>query len=252
MDRLVVKPDLKGRVTDSVETALTAAEGLVVDRRGRQARPVVLAAPRVRRLRDLDRRSRAADVLVQLPVRRLPRLRRPGRPQVVRPRQAPHGSHEDAARGRAGMGRRELVPGPRVGRVPRLQGLARHAVREAARRRSRRSCGTGPASREFTFKWEGRRSSYEWKRSWDGILPSLERKYRETASENRREELEKFMSVHRCPVCQGARLKPETLAVKLEGKTIAEHTALSVARAAPLVPGAEARREGARRSPRRS
>jgi excinuclease ABC subunit A len=92
----------------------------------------------------------------------------------------------------------------------------------------------GAGEREFTFKWEGRRSSYEWKRSWDGILPSLERKYRETASENRREELEKYMSVHRCPVCQGARLKPETLAVKLEGKTIAEHTALSVARAARL------------------
>ncbi|HJQ99689.1 MAG TPA: excinuclease ABC subunit UvrA, partial [Candidatus Polarisedimenticolaceae bacterium] len=92
----------------------------------------------------------------------------------------------------------------------------------------------GGGDREFTFRWAGKRSSYEWKRTWDGILPSLERKYKETESESRREELEKYMSVHPCPACGGARLKPETLAVKLHGKTIADHTALSVARARRL------------------
>jgi len=95
----------------------------------------------------------------------------------------------------------------------------------------------GSGDREFTYRWEGKRSTYEWKRTWEGILPSLERKYRETESESRREELEKLMSVHPCPACHGARLKPETLAVKVDGKTIAQHTALSVARAARLYEG---------------
>src|SRR5258706_14226430 len=69
---------------------------------------------------------------------------------------------------------------------------------------------------------------------WEGAITTAESKSRRPASETRREEIEKFMSVHRCPVCRGTRLKPETLAVKIDGKTIAEHTELSVVRAARL------------------
>ncbi|MBX6394458.1 MAG: excinuclease ABC subunit UvrA [Alicyclobacillaceae bacterium] len=67
--------------------------------------------------------------------------------------------------------------------------------------------------------------------SFEGVIPNLERRYRETASEHVREFIEEFMSTKPCPACGGRRLRPEALAVKLGGKNIAEVTALSVTEA---------------------
>ena len=94
----------------------------------------------------------------------------------------------------------------------------------------------GSGEREFDFRWKGTRTSYEWKRTWEGILPMLERKYRETDSEWRREELEKWMTIHPCPACGGARLRPESLAVHVGGQNIAQHTAQSVSEALRSLP----------------
>ncbi|MBE3552231.1 MAG: excinuclease ABC subunit UvrA [Kyrpidia tusciae] len=66
---------------------------------------------------------------------------------------------------------------------------------------------------------------------FEGVIPNLERRYRETGSEHIREFIEEFMSTKPCPACQGRRLRPEALAVKLGGKNIAEVTALSVTEA---------------------
>ncbi|CAB3389847.1 excinuclease ABC subunit UvrA [Kyrpidia spormannii] len=66
---------------------------------------------------------------------------------------------------------------------------------------------------------------------FEGVIPNLERRYRETGSEHVREFIEEFMSTKPCPACQGRRLRPEALAVKLGGKNIAEVTALSVTEA---------------------
>ena len=51
----------------------------------------------------------------------------------------------------------------------------------------------GAGSREFDFRWKGRRMSYEYRKTWQGILRVLERRYRETTSDSRRHELERFM-----------------------------------------------------------
>jgi excinuclease ABC subunit A len=75
----------------------------------------------------------------------------------------------------------------------------------------------------------GRRRSYML--SFEGIVPSLERRYRETDSTQQRERIEEYMSFRPCPVCKGARLKPEVLAVTVGGKSIHEFTRLSVTRA---------------------
>src|SRR5437588_899192 len=75
----------------------------------------------------------------------------------------------------------------------------------------------------------GRRRSYML--AFEGIIPSLERRYRETDSSTQRERIEEYMSFRLCPVCKGARLKPEVLAVTVGEKNIHQFTRLSVARA---------------------
>jgi excinuclease ABC subunit A len=61
---------------------------------------------------------------------------------------------------------------------------------------------------------------------FEGIIPNLERRYRETDSEHQREKIEEYMSVRPCPECHGARLRPESLAVLVAGTPINEFCAL--------------------------
>ena len=75
----------------------------------------------------------------------------------------------------------------------------------------------------------GRKRSYATR--FEGIVPNLERRYRETDSDLAREKIEEFMSLRPCPACKGARLKPESRAVLVGGVAIHEFTALSVKRA---------------------
>src|SRR5437588_8173006 len=75
----------------------------------------------------------------------------------------------------------------------------------------------------------GRRRSYMI--DFEGIVSSLERRYRETDSSTQRERIEEYMSFRPCPVCKGARLKPEVLAVTVGERSIHEFTRMSVTRA---------------------
>jgi len=67
--------------------------------------------------------------------------------------------------------------------------------------------------------------------NFEGVIPHLERRYRETDPDSVRADIERYVSSHPCPVCQGKRLKPESLAVTLVGKDIMDVTALSVTEA---------------------
>ena len=64
--------------------------------------------------------------------------------------------------------------------------------------------------------------------AFEGIISSLERRYRDTDSSSQRERIEEYMSFRPCPVCKGARLKPEVLAVTAGAKNIHEFTRMSV------------------------
>ncbi|MDQ3676712.1 MAG: excinuclease ABC subunit UvrA, partial [Actinomycetota bacterium] len=75
----------------------------------------------------------------------------------------------------------------------------------------------------------GRRRSYQTR--FEGIIPNLERRYRETDSEWSREKIEEYMSVRPCPACNGSRLRPESRSVLVGGMAIHEFTAMSVRRA---------------------
>ena len=72
----------------------------------------------------------------------------------------------------------------------------------------------------------GRRRQYTL--AFDGIVSSLERRYRETDSSQQRERIEEYMSLRPCPVCKGARLKPEVLAVTVGKRSINDFSQLSV------------------------
>jgi excinuclease ABC subunit A len=75
----------------------------------------------------------------------------------------------------------------------------------------------------------GRRRAYTM--AFEGLVPSLERRYRDTDSSQQRERIEEYMSFRPCPVCHGARLKPEVLAVTVGEENIHDFTRMSVTRA---------------------
>ncbi|MGD8903980.1 MAG: excinuclease ABC subunit UvrA [Anaerolineae bacterium] len=63
---------------------------------------------------------------------------------------------------------------------------------------------------------------------FEGVIPNLQRRYREATSDYAKEEIERYMAQRACPVCKGRRLKPEALAVTIAGKPIDEVTRMSV------------------------
>ena len=88
----------------------------------------------------------------------------------------------------------------------------------------------GSGEERFSFRYEnmyGEEKTYH--TMFEGVIPTLNRRHREAMSDAAREEIEEFMSTKPCPVCKGARLKPETLAVKVGGKNIYEVTQMTVA-----------------------
>ncbi|HVU66081.1 MAG TPA: excinuclease ABC subunit UvrA [Ktedonobacteraceae bacterium] len=67
--------------------------------------------------------------------------------------------------------------------------------------------------------------------TFEGVIPHLERRYKQTDSESIREEIEGYMTARVCPACRGARLKPETLGVTVGGRNIVQVSQLSIVRA---------------------
>jgi len=66
---------------------------------------------------------------------------------------------------------------------------------------------------------------------YEGVIPYLERLYRDTESDRTRWDIERYMTSHPCPVCRGQRLKPESLAVTIAGQNIAQVSAMSIEQA---------------------
>jgi excinuclease ABC subunit A len=94
--------------------------------------------------------------------------------------------------------------------------------------------GTGDERHHVTYTNRfGRRRSY--KVRFEGIVNNLQRRYEETDSETNRDRIEGYMAEQPCPACHGARLRPESLAVKVGGISIAEYSALSAHAAAEWI-----------------
>ncbi len=86
----------------------------------------------------------------------------------------------------------------------------------------------GSGKEKIKFVYDDNARKYEVSKTFEGVLPNLERRWRETDSSWVREELGRYQSETPCHVCGGARLKPEALAVKIAGCSIAEASSLAI------------------------
>jgi len=90
----------------------------------------------------------------------------------------------------------------------------------------------GTGHEKINFKLQGKRPErqYRWEftRRYEGMIPSLERRLRETKSTMIRRELDKYMSKRKCPSCLGERLRPESLSVKIDHRDISRVSGMSV------------------------
>ena len=98
----------------------------------------------------------------------------------------------------------------------------------------------GAGDEKFRFHYTnmfGERKEYNVE--FEGVLPMLNRRYQETDSDEMRESYENYMTEIDCPVCHGARLKPETLSITVGDKSIAELTAMTIREADVFLAGVE-------------
>ena len=98
----------------------------------------------------------------------------------------------------------------------------------------------GSGDEEVAMRYDDGRRSYEIKRPFEGVIPNMERRWRETDSSWVRDELGRFQTVTVCGTCQGHRLKPEALAVKIGGKHVSEVADMSIDAAADWFAGVDA------------
>ncbi len=242
VDRLVVKEGVRSRLAASVEAALALGEGLVViEEVG---------------VRDHVFSSKMAcpDCGVSYP--------------ELSPRLFSFNSPVGACPGCGGLGTKMefddelVVPDPsltlREGAIlpwerrsseyflQTLGALARHYhadldtpfERLPARVREVLLHGSGDEQIVFTLE-RGAEDRFRFKRAFEGAVQNLARRYRETKSEAIREEIERYMAMRPCPACAGRRLRPEALAVRFAGRSIADCTALSVGAALGAFRGVE-------------
>ncbi len=231
VDRLVIKPDLAPRLTDSMELALRLAEGVV--------RVAVAGGEEF-----LYSEKFACDHCGV------------GLPELT-PRLFSFNSPQGACPGCSGLGTRLVIDPDLV--VPNDDlSLREGAIRPWAQRHSLRHqqmlealekhyhfsihttfrdlpsrvrqallYGSQGEPIDFFYEQGGRR--YRVPRPYAGAIVQLQERYQETDSPQVREEIEQYMSVQPCPDCQGARLRREALAVKINGVNISDLTRLTVA-----------------------
>ncbi len=92
----------------------------------------------------------------------------------------------------------------------------------------------GTGEKKYTMDIESSSFSGEYATHFEGVIPNLERRYKDTESDYVRGEIERYMRVLKCPACQAKRLNPQSLAVKVADKNINEVTNLTVNEAIPF------------------
>ncbi|MFP4217312.1 MAG: excinuclease ABC subunit UvrA [Salinarchaeum sp.] len=92
---------------------------------------------------------------------------------------------------------------------------------------------------DVVFEWETRNGTRHKEQPFEGVIPNLERRYVETDSDGTRDHIEEYMSVTTCPECAGTRLKPASRAVRVAGTTITEVNRMSIGEALEHFEGIE-------------
>jgi excinuclease ABC subunit A len=89
----------------------------------------------------------------------------------------------------------------------------------------------GSEGEEVPFRFKGTSDHREVRRPFEGVVPNMERRYRETNSEKVRQDIGSYMTDQICPGCDGTRLREESLAVRVQEKTIGEIASYSIRQA---------------------
>jgi excinuclease ABC subunit A len=248
VDRLTVRPADRRRLYDSIETALRAADGLVEVARAGTAEPMVFserfACPKCGySLAELEPRQFSFNS----PYGACPACSGLGTRRVVSP---------DLVLGDPSLSLLEGVVHPwgepkgylRTVVLPTLAKELRFDLSKPWRELSegvRDALLYGIPERTLTFQTGSGRSGGKYEISWDGILMNVTRRYHETSSDAVRVELQEYMTEVSCETCRGHRLKPESLSVKVAGKSIGEVSDAPVERALEFFRGIPLRTNGA-------
>ncbi len=240
VDRIVVRPDMGARLAESFETALELADGLAVvefaDKAEGEAEP-----------RRILFSSKFACPVSGFTIAEIePRLFSFNNPFGACPVCGGLGSElrvDDSL----------VVPNPKLtlrqGAIApwakssspyylqTLEALARHYKFRLDKpwselpEQARRVILHGSGAEEIRMAYDDGLRAYEVKKPFEGVVANLERRYKETESEWSREEIQRYMTATPCEACHGFRLKPEALAVKIDGQHIGEVSLLSVSAA---------------------
>jgi excinuclease ABC subunit A len=242
VDRLVVRPEDRGRLTDSVETALKLADGLI-EVVAHETTSSVLGSPLGSARSSLfSERYGCPSCGISLP--------------ELEPRQFSFNSPYGACTHCGGLGTRREVSEQLILGDPSISilegvilpwgepsGHLRKGILPALAKqfdfelnapwgklpqRVRDMILYGASGRQSTIRYESPSFRGEYNTAWEGVLANIQRRYEETTSDSVREELEEYMIEAPCGQCQGRRLKRESLAVTIADRNIGEVTELPV------------------------
>ncbi|MGH3078966.1 MAG: excinuclease ABC subunit UvrA [Gaiellaceae bacterium] len=233
VDRLVMKPDLRQRLTQSIETATSLAAGLVtIDVVDGDSQPMTFsenfACPEHGvSLAELEPRIFSFNS----PHGACPRCTGLGAQLEIDPDLLvpdPSLSIEEGALVPWTIGSQSFYDSVIEAVADRYEISLDTPWRDlTAEQQGRFLYGTGGDKVFVTYRNRmGRRRQYTM--AFEGLVSNLQRRYRETDSSQQRDRIEEYMSFRACPECGGARLKPEVLAVTIGGRSIHEFSQLSV------------------------
>jgi len=236
IDRLVLKPDIKNRLTDSVETALREGHGVLIvsdESANKSADRVMSELNACHRCGLSFGELTPASFSFNNPLGMChdcnglgtrpemdPDLIVPDRTRTIR-----EGAIEPWA---SGMHRGEGWTAEFVEQLARAFRIDLDVPYEQLSKREQDVIMYGSSGKEFTLTWgDGGR----WRMEWEGLVNKLMRSFKTTQSESMRRYYMKFFSNKPCPTCEGERLKPESRAVKVHGKSIVELSHLTIGEA---------------------
>jgi excinuclease ABC subunit A len=234
VDRVVVRPDLETRLADSLETALELADGLAFAENADSGEQTIFSA-------------KFACPVSGFTIEEIePRLFSFNNPFGACPACDGLGTKVVVDPGLVVPDERLTLRGGAVAPWANsssqyyqqtLDSIARHFKVSAATAwrdlpdKVRAVILFGSGSEPVKMKYDDGLRTYETAKPFEGVVANLDRRYHETDSAWVREEIARYQTASMCEVCEGARLKPEALAVKIDGRQISEVTELSIAAA---------------------
>jgi excinuclease ABC subunit A len=252
VDRIVVRPDLGNRLADSFETALKLADGLAVAEFADKPLPASATSEESANKSKNETHERILfSERFACPVSGFtideiePRLFSFNNPFGACPKCDGLGTElrfepelvvpDESISMRDGA----VVPWARTGNtspyyMQTLEAVAKHYKVSMTTpwkdlpKKVRDAVLFGTGEEEVTITYDDGLRSYKTKKPFEGVIGNIERRWRETDSQWMREELSRYQSDHPCDECKGYRLKPQSLAVKIDGKHIGQISDMSI------------------------